>query len=37
MPKRLEAYRRELREKVAEKVQTDKARSAKTGIRRFTW
>jgi uncharacterized membrane protein YkvA (DUF1232 family) len=37
MPKRLEAYRRELREKVAEKVQADKARSAKTGIRRFTW
>ena len=37
MPKRLEAYRRELREKVAEKVQTDKARSAKTGVRRFTW
>ena len=37
MPKRLEAYRRELREKVAEKNQADKARSAKTGIRRFTW
>lgn len=37
MPKRLEAYRRELRERVAEKTQADKARSARTGIRRFTW
>jgi uncharacterized membrane protein YkvA (DUF1232 family) len=37
MPKRLDAYRKELREKVAEKNQADKARSAKTGVRRFTW
>ena len=31
MPRRLEELPRELREKVAEKVQADKARSAKTG------
>jgi uncharacterized membrane protein YkvA (DUF1232 family) len=37
MPKRLDGYRRELREKVAEKNQADKARSAKTGVRRYTW
>jgi uncharacterized membrane protein YkvA (DUF1232 family) len=37
LPKRLEAYRRELREKISEKKQADKARAARTGIRKFTW
>lgn len=34
---RLESYRKELREKVAEKKQADKARASKAGIRRFSW
>jgi uncharacterized membrane protein YkvA (DUF1232 family) len=37
LPKRLDAYRKELREKVSERKQADKARAAKSGFRRFTW
>ncbi|MDH3685952.1 MAG: YkvA family protein [Myxococcales bacterium] len=37
LPKRLEAYRKELREKVAEKKQADKAKASKAGVRRFSW
>jgi uncharacterized membrane protein YkvA (DUF1232 family) len=37
LPRRLEQYRKELREKVAEKLAGDKARAARSGIRRFTW
>ena len=33
----LEAYRKELREKVAEKKQADKAKASKAGVRRFSW
>jgi uncharacterized membrane protein YkvA (DUF1232 family) len=37
MPRRLEEYRKELRQKVAEKTAGERARAARTGIRRFTW
>ena len=37
LPRRLEDYRKELRQKVAEKTAGEKARAARTGIRRFTW
>jgi uncharacterized membrane protein YkvA (DUF1232 family) len=37
LPRRLEAYRKELRAKVAEKKQADKARASKAGVRRFGW
>ncbi len=37
LPKRLESYRRELREKVDEYKQRDKARAAQSGIRKYTW
>jgi uncharacterized membrane protein YkvA (DUF1232 family) len=37
LPRRLEDYRKELRQKVAEKSAGEKARAARTGIRRFTW
>ena len=35
LPGRLEKYRKELREKVAEKKQADKAKASKGGTRRF--
>jgi|GEM_PF-666910 len=37
LPRRLEAYRKQLRQKVVEKTMGEKARAARTGIRRFTW
>jgi uncharacterized membrane protein YkvA (DUF1232 family) len=37
LPRRLEEYRKELRQKVVEKTAGEKARSSRTGIRRFTW
>jgi hypothetical protein len=37
LPRRLEEYRKELRQKVAEKTAGEKARAARTGIRRFSW
>ena len=37
LPRRLEEYRKELRQKVAEKAAGERARAARTGVRRFTW
>jgi uncharacterized membrane protein YkvA (DUF1232 family) len=37
LPRRLDAYRKEMREKISERKQADKARAAKSGFRRFTW
>jgi uncharacterized membrane protein YkvA (DUF1232 family) len=37
LPKRLESYRKELRAKVSEKKQADRARASKSGGRRFSW
>lgn|SRR5574338_253455 len=37
LPRRLEAYRKELRQTVVERTMREKARAARTGIRRFTW
>jgi len=37
LPRRLEEYRKELRQKVVEKTMGEKARATRTGIRRFTW
>jgi uncharacterized membrane protein YkvA (DUF1232 family) len=37
LPRRLEEYRKELRQKVVEKTAGEKARSARTGLRRFCW
>ena len=37
LPRRLEEYRKELRQKVVEKTAGEKARASRTGVRRFTW
>ena len=37
LPKRMEAYRKELRQKVVERSMGEKAKASRTGIRRFTW
>lgn len=37
LPRRLEAYRKELRQKVVERNMRERARAARTGVRRFTW
>jgi uncharacterized membrane protein YkvA (DUF1232 family) len=37
LPKRLESYRKELREEIEARKQADRAKAAKTGVRRFSW